>query len=397
MVALIRTTMMKTIAVYLGNEPYPKQGGMERVTDILIRILAKRYNVLVVCKAKNRLGEIYQCPAPIYFLPATKDEQKREFLAILKENRVDVLIDQVEGAVIGRYGIFRHRSELNHLALKCIAVQHSSAMSILKNYHIVKRRDDLACGIKQLYNGLALPVLKKRAYRLQQALSRDLNTNYDKIVTLSASFIPHFYEFAPATPKDKVISISDPNTYEDEASRSKQEKIVLSVGRLDNKVKGVDRLLRIWSMIEKEQPEWKLKIVGDGQDKAMLMELSRKLCLSRVSFEGFRVPKPYYEEASIFCMTSTFEGFGMVLTEAMQHGVVPIAFNSYEALKDIVTDGTNGCIIPAFDEALYARKLQYLMEHPDVLNNLSEQAITGSERFSRERIAHEWYKLIESL
>lgn len=388
---------MKTVAIYLGNEPYPKQGGMERVTDILLRMLAKRYKVLIVCRAKNRLGETYQCPVPIYFLPETGDELKRKFRAILKDNRVDVLIDQVEGAVIGRYGIFRHRSELNHLSLKCIAVQHSSAMSILKNYYTVKHRDDLPPGIKQLYNSLLLPVKKKRAYWLQQALSRDLNANYDKIVTLSASFIPHFYEFAPATPKDKVTAISDPNTYEDDVKPTKQEKIVLFVGRLDNKTKGVDRLLRIWNMIEKEQPEWRLKIVGDGQDKAMLMELSRKLSLSHVSFEGFRVPKPYYEEASIFCMTSTFEGFGMVLTEAMQHGVVPIAFNSYEALKDIVTDGTNGYTIPAFDEASYARKLKYLMEHPDVLNHLSEQAITGSERFSRERIANEWYKLIESL
>lgn len=387
----------KTIAIYLGYEPYPKQGGMERVTDILLRMLAERYKVLIVCKEKNRLGEKYTCPVSIYYLPQSASEQRREFISILRDNKVDVLIDQVEGGVVGRYGIFAKRSDLHYPSLKCIAVQHSSAMAILKNYCIVKQKSDLPFGIRWFYNSLVLPVLKKRAYWLQCVLSSDLNTNYDKIVTLSASFIPHFYEFAPHAPKNKVVSISDPNTYEEPVVKTNREKIVLFVGRLDNKAKGVDRLLRIWKQVESEQNNWKLKIVGDGQDKMMLMDLSKKLQLHQVSFEGFQTPKPYYEEASIFCMTSTFEGFGMVLTEAMQHGVVPIAFNSYDALKDIVTDGYNGIVIPAFDEMQFAQKLKYLIEHVEILKSMSEQAIVDSKRFSRERIAVEWYNLIESL
>lgn len=388
---------MKTIAVYLGYEPYPKQGGMERVTDILLRMLAERYEVLIVCKEKNRLGETYISPVPICFLPERAEEQRQAFISIMRENRVDILIDQVEGGVIGRYGIFSRRADLNLPNLKCIAVQHNSAMSVLKNYNIVKRREDLNPFVRWFYNGLVLPVLKRRAYWLQCALSRDLNANYDKIVTLSSSFIPHFYKLAPHTPKDKVLSIPDPNTYEEPVARTKQDKIVLFVGRLDNKAKGVDRLLRIWKQIESAHTDWKLKIVGDGQDKKMLMDLSCQLRLCKVSFEGFQTPKSYYEEASVFCMTSTFEGFGMVLTEAMQHGVVPVAFDSYDALKDIVTDESNGFTVTPFDEAEYVRKVNSLIEHREVLRRMSEQAVIDSKRFSRGKIAQKWYDLIETL
>lgn len=66
----------------------------------------------------------------------------------------------------------------------------------------------------------------------------------------------------------------------------------------------------------KSLPDWHLDIVGDGPDAAALKELAERLRLSNVSFEGFRNPAPYYRRASIFCMTSTFEGFGLVLPEA---------------------------------------------------------------------------------
>ena len=392
---------MKTIAVYLKNEPYPKQGGMERVTDVLLRMLAERYKVLIICEEKNRLGEVYVCPVPIYFLSRTPQERRLEFISILQQNNVNVLIDQVEGGVIGRYGIFRKRNELALLGLKCMAVQHNSAMSVLKNYNLVKQRQGLPSPIGWVYNTIVLAVLKKRAYWLQEVLFVDLNANYDKIITLSTSFIPHFYRLAPHTPEGKVVAISNPNTYEDPVatgtSTMGNEKMVLFVGRLDNKAKGVDRLLRIWSIVEARTSGWTLKIVGDGQDRKMLKDLAGELGLKQVSFEGFRVPKSYYERASIFCMTSTFEGFGVVLTEAMQHGVVPMAFNSYDALQDIVTNGEDGVVVPAFDEQSYAESLLLLMSNPSLLKRMSAQAKLSSDKFSRDKIAQKWYNLIDTL
>lgn len=106
--------------------------------------------------------------------------------------------------------------------------------------------------------------------------------------------------------------------------------------------------MRIWEKVEKACPGWHLDIVGDGPDAELLKDSAQKLGLSRIVFHGFQNPGPYYSRASIFCMTSTFEGFGLVLVEAMQHGCVPIAFDSYPAVRDIISHGENGILIPPF-------------------------------------------------
>ena len=66
-------------------------------------------------------------------------------------------------------------------------------------------------------------------------------------------------------------------------------------------------------------------------------------------------PEPYYNEASIFMMTSSFEGWGLTLTEAQQYGCVPLAFRSFASLTDIITDKVNGFAIPNDDISLYIK------------------------------------------
>ena len=388
---------MKNIAIYLGNEPYPKQGGMERATDLLIKMLSAHYNIIIICKEKNRLGEIYISPAPIYFLPSDSEKQRANLIDLLRSNQIHVLIDQCEGGVVGRYGIFRKRSDLLVDGIKLVAVQHSSPMAALNNYCVLKRKQFKYLYMNILYNVLLLYFLKQRAYWLQKSLATDLNKNYDKIVTLSPAFITHFYKLCSQKSKGKVVAIPNPNTYEESVERTVAEKSVLFVGRLDNRTKGVDRLLRIWSMVESRCSDWGLQIVGDGQDKQMLENLKEELQLKRVSFEGFRSPKSYYETASILCMTSTFEGFGMVLTEAMQHGVVPMAFNSYDALQDIITPEKDGVVITAFDEKSYADRLLALIEDQHTLRKMAVQAMLSSTRFSRSNIIDKWCDLIDNL
>lgn len=65
--------------------------------------------------------------------------------------------------------------------------------------------------------------------------------------------------------------------------------------------------------------------------------------MERVVFTGWQDPESFYRDASILCLTSDFEGWGMVLTEAMTFGAVPVAFNSYAAITDIIDDGKPEC------------------------------------------------------
>lgn len=122
-------------------------------------------------------------------------------------------------------------------------------------------------------------------------------------------------------------------------------------------------------------PDWHLDIVGDGPDAEMLKDSAQKLGLSRIAFHGFQNPEPYYSRASVFCMTSTFEGFGLVLVEAMQHGCVPVAFDSYPAVRDIISHGENGILVPPFQEEIYSNALTSLINNPGELEN---SAVTAS-------------------
>jgi len=391
--------LKKNILLYNSSEPLPEQGGMERVTDLLAKgLVSVGYNVILLCKYKNRLGKIYDSPTAIVYMADTEN-QKAFFIETIEKYNIDCVIDQAEGEIVGRYGIFRNRDELKS-KVKLIAVQHSSARSILCNYHTAYDRvfnHTLIGMIKSLfYNKFYLNCKYLHSLYLVKCLYRDLNSNYDKIVVLSPAFIKDFCYFYCNANTNKLAAIPNFNTF-DSCQSTIADKRVLFVGRLKNNVKGVDKLLRIWATVEPLSKDWRLDIVGDGDDRCALEEMAKILGLQRVSFHGFQDPSVFYKRSSIFCMTSIYEGFGMVLTEAMQHGIVPIAFNSYVSASDIIDNGINGFLVKPFDEVEYAQKLMALMTDKSKLNQMSQNAIEKASVFSKENIIEKWCNLLDAL
>ena len=96
-------------------------------------------------------------------------------------------------------------------------------------------------------------------------------------------------------------------------------------------------------------------------------------------------------------MVSAYEGWGLTITEAQQCGCVPIAFDSFGAIHDIIDSGKNGIIVPEGNINEYAAQLKRLMNNPDELKRLSDNAREDCLRFSRENIAKQWKTLLESL
>lgn len=106
---------MSNIVIYLPYEPLGKQGGMERATHGLAEMLRDAgHRVLLLCREKNRLGETYFAPVPLAFLPSglSRSGERDYLLKLLREEKTDVLIDQTEGGVTGRWGIFRTRTQM---------------------------------------------------------------------------------------------------------------------------------------------------------------------------------------------------------------------------------------------------------------------------------------------
>ena len=134
-------------------------------------------------------------------------------------------------------------------------------------------------------------------------------------------------------------------------------------------------------------------MVGGAHDFDAVKKLAGTLGLERVHFEGFQNPEPYYREASIFCMTSAYEGFPNVLVEAASFGCVPVAFDSFAAARDIISDGENGCLVPAFDLDAYAETLARLMSDDALRERLAKNACRDAVRFSPAHIIDRWFEL----
>ena len=151
--------------------------------------------------------------------------------------------------------------------------------------------------------------------------------------------------------------------------------------------------MKIWKQIESIHSlgDWRLTIVGHGEEYEMYYKnFVKRNYLKRVQFAGAQSPEPYYRRASILPLTSSFEGWGLTLTEAQQFGVVPIAFYSYASLTDIITNGENGFIIPNNDLNAFTKRIVSLMENDDLRKIMAYNAIKTSHRFSKEKICEDW-------
>jgi glycosyltransferase involved in cell wall biosynthesis len=85
----------------------------------------------------------------------------------------------------------------------------------------------------------------------------------------------------------------------------------------------------------------------------------------------------------------------MTLTEALQNGCIPLAFDTYTALHDIISDGYNGCIIKPYNEAEYASKIIELIQNTELRKTMSLHALVSSKKFALDSIISSWLSLLE--
>lgn len=104
-----------------------------------------------------------------------------------------------------------------------------------------------------------------------------------------------------------------------------------------------------------------------------------------------------YCRSSIFVLSSRYEGFGMVITEAMSCGVPPVSFTCPCGPRDIIDDGKNGLLVENGNIEMLAEKICYLIENDEIRRKMGQQARIDVERFKIEQIAEQWKQLFESL
>ena len=246
-------------------------------------------------------------------------------------------------------------------------------------------------------NGLVARVKRFLRFRRQAKIYRANAAVCATTVLLSENFVPGFLKHFPPGAAPRIVAIPNPSAYEGvPVDFSAKKRELLFVGRMETRVKQPQLLLEIWKKLQSRFPEWTLRMVGGGFDFDAVKAHAGTLGVERVAFEGFQKPAPFYRDAAIFCMTSAYEGFPNVLVEAAAFGCVPVAFDSFAAVHDIISDGENGALVPAFDTDKYAETLAALMSDSALRERLARAAQRGIERFSRARILERWEKLFEA-
>lgn len=223
----------------------------------------------------------------------------------------------------------------------------------------------------------------------------------DKTVLLSQKFIPIFRKYVDC-PESKVAGIGNCCTFKDRLPAielDSKEKTVLIVANMNEHAKRISALLHIWKKVnlQYKDHEWKLVLVGSGPDLDYYRRLAKRLKLKNCYFDGKQDPQPYYRKSSILLMASAFEGFGMVILEAQQMGCVPVVYESYQSVYDLITDGRDGLLIPNKKQNEYVKGLIALMKDQKSRNTIALNCINMENRFAPDVIYSLWKNLFDTL
>lgn len=176
-----------------------------------------------------------------------------------------------------------------------------------------------------------------------------------------------------------------------------KSKRVIAVGRL-SKEKGFERLLCIWKTVSDKYPDWQLDIFGEGSLKEELANIINNNHIKNVALCGStqNISKEY-ATSSICAVSSYYEGFSLVILEAMKHGVPCIAFDCQYGPRNIILNTINGYIIENENNTLYSEKLCTLINNDTLREEFSKAAIKRSEDFNIDSIMHKWNTLFEEI
>lgn len=228
-------------------------------------------------------------------------------------------------------------------------------------------------------------------------LGRKIAAKYcDNIITLTAKD-KLLWQKGLANIKAEINAIANPAPYENVASFPKfKNKMAIALGRLTYQ-KSFDLLVEAWAKVYKIHPDWSLQIIGSGEDELKLKEQVKLLGIEK-SVQFIPVTQnvvQYYEQASLYCMSSRFEGLPMVLLEAQAFGLPVVSFDCNTGPSDLIKPGENGYLVPCFDTTLFAQAIIQVIELDDSSYRLMcEKTKVKNSEFYCDKIINKWIEVI---
>lgn len=375
----------------------PERGGIERVTSVLADYLESQGQQCFYLATLDENADVAH-PTRQFFLPNLEKTDTPENLSFYKEflieKKIDIVVFQVGHKKFPWAKFEGHPPLICALHLDPCAYEtivHDKAIFKLRKFSPLKK-----ALLVPIWNSLVVPAKIALRRLKKNAVYRWNYAQCDSYIVLSEAYCKTLAAHLSGGDRSrKIASIPNPCSYHPIEENFEKGKILLYVGRLCMNQKRPDLMLEIWSKIESNFPDWELEMLGNGDDADEVKAIVEDRKIPRVHFRGFTAPEPYFKKAPFLCMTSSNEGFGMVLLEASTFGCIPLAFDAFPTAQDILKDEKTGYLIPALDTDAYARKLQTLMRKG---GNVSATACKeNAKRYSIEAIGTEWLSLFGKL
>lgn len=207
-------------------------------------------------------------------------------------------------------------------------------------------------------------------------------TNWEKHVNIPIFVIPNLVTVYP----------NDISCYSERSNR------IICVGRLTRQ-KGFDYLIKAWALIANKYPGWKIDIFGSGDLEDFLIQMIDNYNLK----ESITINKPTsnifeeYDRSSIYILSSRYEGFCLVLLEAMSFGIPCISFNCPHGPSDIITNGEEGILVPVGDINKLADSIEWMITHKEERERMSQNSREKVKYYLAENIMPQWVELFNKI
>lgn len=356
---------MPNIAFFLNK--ISNIGGIEKITSILSNEFVNHGNVFIFTyESDSHMSYSLDEKVRIVYLKKNKNKI-RNLLSLnktLKRNKIKFLIIQDKN-----YGYFTYL-KINKLSkYKIIFCDHSSFNYYYQNniFNEVERRE------KYTKHADAVVVLTSD--------NHDLYKNKFGYKENKVYQIPNFLDFDVKNYDYNVLS-----------------KTITAVGRL-HKQKRFDLLIDAFEKVNEKHPDWSLEIYGDGEEYSKLNNqiISKKLQDCVFLKGNYKNIDEAYLNKSFLCASSEFEGFGIMILEAISYKLPVISFNCLSGPSDMIKDGYNGFLVLPLDVTDMACKINKLIENKEARVEFSKNSVCTAKEFNKEVIVNKWYTLFANL
>lgn len=380
-------------------------GGVERVVSVIASSLTQYHDVDVLCTIDK-----FPIKRELYNLSPKVNVNIDS--SIKKVSRIAFLFGGIGRKLNKKTGILNSKKLLPLLRKAYFPKQtQEEFIKYLNN-----KNYDVVIGVEGYYSlllGIICDKINSKVVGWQHnsfyAYFNTLNKYNYKQEELFQTYIKKLDKYIVLTDEDKrevenafsakCHRIYNPLSFTSSLKSKCTEKNVISVGRLVKDQKGFDLLITAFAAIAPKCRDWTLQIVGDGEEKENLNNLINKLNMNKqIKIYPFTNHiENYYLHSSIFVSSSRWEGFGLVITEAMECGVPVIAFENSGPREIINKNNQNGILLPRNDINALSKAILKLINNEEQRREISKKSIERAKDFSIENIINQWNKMFDSM